>query len=141
MEVKAVINKMKNDKAPGITGVTTNMLKNLPKEGFKFLTDIIQTNWDYPNIDFPSWHATKLTTLFKGKVLTHYPNNWRAICLKETSTKLLAVSLPIASSLYSNTMDAQPIWSHRMPRNCTLLTQSSHSADIMDMKPIPSLLA
>jgi len=40
-EVKAMINKMKNNKAPGITGVTTDLLKNLPEEGFKFLTNII----------------------------------------------------------------------------------------------------
>jgi len=31
-EIKTIINKMKNYKAPGITGVSTNMLKNLPDE-------------------------------------------------------------------------------------------------------------
>jgi len=39
-EIKTIINKMKNNKAPGITGVSTNMLKNLPDEALKFLTDI-----------------------------------------------------------------------------------------------------
>ena len=41
-EIKTVINKMKNNKAPGITGVTTNMLTNLPDEALKILTNIIQ---------------------------------------------------------------------------------------------------
>ena len=59
-EIKTIINKMKNNKAPGITGVTTDMLKNLPDEALKFLTDITQNYWDNPNTDFPSWHATKL---------------------------------------------------------------------------------
>jgi len=59
-EIKTVINKMKNNKAPGIMGVTTDMLKNLPDEALKFLTDITQNYWDNPNTDFPSWHATKL---------------------------------------------------------------------------------
>ena len=81
---------MKNNKAPGITGVTTDMLKNLPDKALKFLTDIIQNYWDNPNTDFPSWHTTKLTTLFKGKGSTHDPNNWRGICLKETSAKIVS---------------------------------------------------
>ena len=45
-EIKTIINKMKNNKAPSITGVTTDTLKNLPDEALKFLTDIIQNYWD-----------------------------------------------------------------------------------------------
>ena len=71
-------------------GVTTDMLKNLPDKALKFITDIIQNYWDNPNTDFPSWHATKLTMLFKGKGSTHDPNNWRGICLKETSAKIVS---------------------------------------------------
>jgi len=89
-EIKTIINKIKNNKAPGITGVTTNMMKNLPDEALKFLTNIIQNYLDNPNTNFPSWHATKLTTLFKGKGLMHDPNNWRGICLKETSAKIVS---------------------------------------------------
>ena len=37
-EIKSVVKK----KAPGISGVTTDMIKNWPEEGFKLLTAYIQ---------------------------------------------------------------------------------------------------
>ena len=35
----------------------------------------------------------KLTLLYKGKGNHHDPNNWRGICLKETSTKIISAIL------------------------------------------------
>ena len=66
------------------------MLKNLPDEALELLTNIIQNYWDNPNTNFPSWHATKLTTLFKDKGSMHDSNNWRDICLKEVSAKIVS---------------------------------------------------
>ena len=40
-QVHAAIQKMKTNKAPGISGVTTDMLKNLPNDAIDLLTTII----------------------------------------------------------------------------------------------------
>ena len=37
-EICGAIKKMKNNKAPGLSGVMTDMLKNLPEEGIALLT-------------------------------------------------------------------------------------------------------
>jgi len=37
-EVHGTIKKIKNNKAPGLSGVMTDMLKNLPEEGIALLT-------------------------------------------------------------------------------------------------------
>ena len=37
-EVKCTLKKMKKYMAPGISGLTTDMIKNLPEEGFKLPT-------------------------------------------------------------------------------------------------------
>jgi hypothetical protein len=36
-EIKSTIKKMKSDKAPGLTGLTTNVLKNLPEDALGFI--------------------------------------------------------------------------------------------------------
>ena len=100
IEVKAAVKKMKNNKSPGISGATTDMFKNLPEEGYDLLTSFIQQFWENNECDFNQWHLTKLTMLYKGKGNTHDPNNWRGICLKETSSKI--VSAILAKCLLSN---------------------------------------
>ena len=37
-KIHSAIKKMKNNKAPGLSQVTTDMLKNLPEEGIALLT-------------------------------------------------------------------------------------------------------
>jgi hypothetical protein len=44
-EVKKAIYKMKNDKAVGTTGVTSNMLKILPEKALGCPTGVIQKKW------------------------------------------------------------------------------------------------
>jgi len=46
------IQKMKNSKALGITGVTTDRLKSLPIAAINLLSDIIQDFWMNPDCDF-----------------------------------------------------------------------------------------
>ena len=89
-EIKAAVKKMKNNKAPGISGTTTDMIKNLPEEGFQILTSHINQFWEDPDYDHEAWHKTKLILLYKGKGKQEDPNNWRGICLKETSAKILS---------------------------------------------------
>jgi hypothetical protein len=46
---------MASEKPPGVTGITTDMLKNLPPEGFTLLTILIQCLWNENNCDFEHW--------------------------------------------------------------------------------------
>ena len=87
-EIKLALKKMKNNKAPGISGVTTYILKNIPEEGHTLLTLFVQQFWE-GNCNFNQWHKTKLSMLYyKGKGNTHDPNNWRGIYLKESTAKI-----------------------------------------------------
>ena len=45
-EIRGAIKKMKNNKAPGLSRVTMDMLKNLPEEGIALLTAHIQEFWE-----------------------------------------------------------------------------------------------
>ncbi len=49
--------QVKNQISPGVTGVTTNMLKNRPPEGFTLLTKKIQCFWNESDCDFEPWHV------------------------------------------------------------------------------------
>ena len=75
-EVKLALKKMKNNKAPGLSGVT-DMLKTLPEEGHALLTSFVQQFWENHDCNFDQWHLTKLSLLFKGKGNMYDPNNWR----------------------------------------------------------------
>jgi hypothetical protein len=92
-EVKSAISSMKFDKAPGLTGLTTDMIKSLPNEAIQFYTDIINNFWNDKQVDFESWHITVLNTIYKGKGNPQDPNNHRGIALKETSAKVLSIIL------------------------------------------------
>jgi len=82
---------MKNNKAPSLTGLTMDMIKNLPPEELDLLSDLIKDFWLNENTDFESWHATKLSNLFIGKGDQQDPSNWQGICLKETTAKIVSI--------------------------------------------------
>jgi hypothetical protein len=86
-EVTTAIKRMSSEKAPGKSGVTTDMLKNLPTEGFKLITNFIKSYWQDNNCDFESWYTNILSLLYKSKDDSKDPKNWRPICLKETTAK------------------------------------------------------
>jgi len=67
------------------------LLKNLPNDGLNRITEIIQDFWTNPDCDFATWHVQKLITLYKGKGDQKDPNNWRGICLKETTAKIVSI--------------------------------------------------
>jgi hypothetical protein len=81
-EVMKVIQKMKNGKSAGITALTPDMIKVLPSTSVDYLTQVIRKNWE-GELDCDELHIMKLTMLYKGKVKTGDPNNWRGIRLKE----------------------------------------------------------
>ncbi len=59
-EIKSAINSMAHEKALGKSGVTTNMIKNLPEQALNVYVEIIQNFWNEKNIDFLAWHTTLL---------------------------------------------------------------------------------
>jgi hypothetical protein len=92
-EIKSAINSMEYDKSPGQSGLSMDMIKNLPPRAFNYYVKLIQDFWQNPSTDFSSWHITLLKVLYKGKGDPQDPNNSRGIALKETSAKVLSIVL------------------------------------------------
>ena len=90
-EVKKAINSMPYDKSPGQSGLSTDIIKNLPPRAFNHFVKLIQDFWTEPDTDFASWHVTLLKVLYTGKGDPQDPNNNRGIALKETSAKVLSI--------------------------------------------------
>ena len=44
----------------------------------------------HPKCNFETWHVQKLITLYKGKGDAKDLNNWREMCLKETTAKIVS---------------------------------------------------
>jgi hypothetical protein len=76
--IQSAIRHMKNDKAPGYSNVTTDMLKNLPQQKLDLLSELITKYWPQPTADFHSWYITKLSSVYKGKCNQQDPNNHEA---------------------------------------------------------------
>ena len=85
-EVVKAIKKMKSYTSPGITDVTSDMMKALSETSIEHLTKIIKDFWRGDQ-DNKEWHEMQLTALYKGKGKTNDPNNWRGVCLKELGSK------------------------------------------------------
>ena len=90
-DIFGAIQGMKNNKTPDKTGMTTDMIKNLLSEALSFIASLRCNFWTNQNINFQTWHITKLSNLYKGKGDQQDPNNWRGICLKETSVKIVSI--------------------------------------------------
>jgi hypothetical protein len=78
---------MKNNKAPGGTGLSTDMLKNLLTDALDFLCKSIQDFWTNHNNDFDTWHVTSLNILYKRKGDSQNLSNIRGICSKYPQPK------------------------------------------------------
>jgi hypothetical protein len=108
-----------SEKAPGKSGVTTDMLKNLPPEGYNILTYLIQSYWQENDCNFDSWHTNILSLLYKGKGDSKDPKNWRPICLKETTAKIISTIVAKRLLDHLNTIGAHTyaVWTCWMPRS------------------------
>ena len=80
-------------KAPSESGLTTDMIKNLPTQAFNYYVSLIQKFCNEPDTDFDSWYVTILNVLYKGKGDPQDPNNSCGIAVKETSAKVLSTIL------------------------------------------------
>ena len=87
-ELREAIKMMDNNKAPGHYQLTTNMLKRLPEEGINFLTNLIRQYQINKECQIELWNIQQLVSLYKGKGDMQNLNNWRGICLKETTAKI-----------------------------------------------------
>jgi len=84
-EVRFAIEKMKNDKAPGIAGATTDrILKNLTEEGLSLLTSFVQQFWEDPNCDYEFIREKQPSTTHKLE---------RHTSPKESSVKIISTIL------------------------------------------------
>jgi hypothetical protein len=90
-ELETQIHRAKNEKAPGESKVTSEALKNLSTEAKQALLRTLQ---DFYNgaIDPPEWHQSTLKCLFK-KGDASDPSNWRGICLKDMTARILSAIL------------------------------------------------
>jgi hypothetical protein len=90
-EAKSAIDTMAFDKAPGQSGLMTDMIKNLPEQARNLYVEVIQNFWQDNNIDFMSWNTTILRMIYKGKGNPQDANNHCGIALKETSAKVMSI--------------------------------------------------
>jgi hypothetical protein len=84
------------------------MLKALPEKALEHLTLIIQKFWKGEE-DHEVWHTMLLTALYEGKGKTNDPNNWRGVCLKELTSKVISsiVSERILAVISGNNLEEQ----------------------------------
>jgi hypothetical protein len=67
------------------------------------------------------WYTMLLTALYKGKGKTNDPNNWRGVCFKELSSKLI-------SSILSTRLLAVLSWNNVEEQFATIgCQQAMHS--------------
>jgi hypothetical protein len=89
-------------------GLTSDMLKALPEKALEHLTLIIQKIWKGEE-DHEVWHTLLPMALYKEKGKTNNPNNWRGICLKELTSKVISsiVSTRLLAVISGNNVEEQ----------------------------------
>jgi hypothetical protein len=86
-EVLQALQKMKNNKAPGESGVTTEALKALSEYGKEYIVTMIKAFWENDQKDYNEWKTALLRLLHKKgskKVLTNY----RGLALQDVTARL-----------------------------------------------------
>ena len=68
------VNKLKNDKTPGLNGVPPNTIKAMNKENLTIIFNFLQDFWEN-NADYKEWHEGQYVPVAKKGDLK-YPNNW-----------------------------------------------------------------
>lgn len=87
-EIKCIIRKLKNSKAPGIDDIKNNLLKNLPARGIKVLVTIINACLKLSYFPERWKHAKVIPILKPGKDAT-LPQSYRPISLLCALSKIL----------------------------------------------------
>jgi hypothetical protein len=88
-ELDEQILRARNDSAPGESGVTNEALKHLSEKGKEMLLRILQNAFTGAT-NPPEWRRAILKCLFKNKGDPSNPDQWRGICLKDMTARLLS---------------------------------------------------
>jgi hypothetical protein len=78
---------MKNNKAPGESGVSVEALKALPADSQDVLITLIQNFWNNRDLEYEEWNTAILKLLHKKgskKLLTNY----RGLALQDMTVRL-----------------------------------------------------
>ena len=98
-EITRCIRKMKFGKAPGIDGVTVEMIKWVPPEVLERIILVVQSMWTRTITaedaleaeEWPAeWTTAIIIPLWKNKHPKRNKNNWRGITLLSVGTKIMA---------------------------------------------------
>ena len=87
------INQMKNNKAPGESGIPAEALKALPPTAFDILYELLTQFWQGTRHHFTEWQTALLQVLYKGKGDPRNPTNYRGIVLQDIFARLLSIIL------------------------------------------------
>lgn len=86
-DIKDVIKKLKNKKAPGIDGITNTQIKNVPNKMIAQLFYVY--NYCFKKSYFPNiWKIAKILPLPKSNKDHLFPQNYRPISLLNSLTKI-----------------------------------------------------
>ena len=116
-EVKAAIKSMKNDKAPGVDGVTAEMLKIDEEETPRLLTEIFEQIWNSEELP-ESWKIGLIVKLPKKGDLTNC-NNWRGITLLSLTSKVFSKVIQTRLSKVIDKSIREEQAGFRSGRSCT----------------------
>ena len=91
-EVRSTVRQLKNGKAPGLCGITAEMLKASGNPGIQWLTGVIKQVWQSGLI--PSdWKKGIILSIYKGKGSPKDCRNFRGVTLLSVPGKVFATVL------------------------------------------------
>ena len=91
-EVAQAIRRLKGGKAPGLCGITAEMIKASGRYGVQWLTKIIRAVWNSGEIP-PDWRKGVILPFYKGKGSRKECKNYRGITLLSVPGKVFALVL------------------------------------------------
>ncbi len=80
---------MKNNKAPGESGIPPEAIKALGDQSLEYVTKLLHQYWINPDITHPEWQEANLTWLYK-KGDRKDVSNYRGIALQDVFARLLS---------------------------------------------------
>ena len=87
-ELKTAIEKLANDKAPGLNKVRPNSFKSLRNSNLSHLLTFLKQYWE-GEADFAEWHEGQLVPVPKSGDLSD-PNKWRGVTLMYIGSKVFS---------------------------------------------------
>lgn len=92
-EIKRILRKLKNNKAPGASQVTPEALKNLTSKGRRYLHECTVRYWNNEDLHYPEWQSASLRWMYKQKGDSKQPTNYRGIVLQDMTARVMSALL------------------------------------------------